>query len=304
MELLDFPVELKNFSEKVTVHLFTDVHMGAASCDRRALSRDVKRFKNLVDKGERHYWMLGGDNCNSIGPRDRRHDNATIAKEFRDYIGGSLFDEERAALCAYFSPIREYGIGVGTGNHEEKIAAQTEHHPARETAKQLDLPYLGYSAMIRFRLFHSAGAASIVAYWHHGKGAARTPGAKLNMLYSFRDVADADIYMTGHVHEPMSKPDIAPLSVPQSGRMRLIARPRVFVLGGTYQKAYAVDESRGQKAGQYNDVIVNADFAEKQAMRPSPIGHYGFTMWQHSVKIPGGRSNRHDVRLKWEDFTI
>jgi len=303
VERLDFPIELKSYSEKVYIHLFTDIHMGAMGCDRSALSRDVKNFKAAIDRGEKHYWILGGDNCNSIGPKDRRHDSATIAKEFRDYIGGSLFDEERAALCAHLRPIRDWGIGVGTGNHEDKISATSEHHPAIETARQLDLPYLGYSAMIRLRLLNSVSKASVIVHWHHGRGAARTPGGRLNMLYAMRDVADADVYLTGHVHETIDKPDVAPLSVPRSGRMRLVARRRLFVLGATYQKSYSMDEKRPQKAGEFNDTIVNADYAEKNAYTPSLIGHVGFSVQMGRMGIKGTKSSAQTVFLKAEDFT-
>jgi hypothetical protein len=43
-----------------------------------------------------------------------------------------------------------------------------------------------------------------VRLWH-GTGAGQTPGAKMNMIDRFMNRGDADLYLTGHLHDAMTK---------------------------------------------------------------------------------------------------
>lgn len=280
MELLDFPIQLDYETEWVYVHLFTDIHRAASGCDAKKLRKDIAELKDSVEKkGEKHYWIGGGDWANSIGIKDRRHDAGAIAPEFRQYIGDHMFAMETAVLCKEFESIRDYGIGIGMGNHEDVIAKSGEYNPAKAIAEQLDLPFMGYSAVIRFNLKPPGGRGGGVAlaYWHHGIGAARAKGGKVNMLYNMRDVIDADVYLVGHVHELIDFPEMR-LSVNRRGKLKLYERNLLFINGGTYQRSYPVGvKAQGPLKFNHED-IVRPDYGEKKGYRPSLIGHNGWRM--------------------------
>jgi hypothetical protein len=304
MELLDYPINLKSWKEEVTVHLFGDIHRAALGCDHKQLRADIKKLKEANERGERHRWLGTGDWCNSIGPKDKRHDSTAIASEFRHHVGDDLFRMEVATLVREFESIRDYGIGIGTGNHEDTIARNSEYNPSRALAQHLNLPYLDYSAVIRFRLTAGPQVRSVILYWHHGYGASRTKGAKLNMLYNMRDVlANADVYAVGHVHELLDFPEVR-MEASHAGQLRLTQKPILFINNGTYLKAYATD-TRPQKAMQFNpELAARSDYAEKKAYRPSVIGHNGFTMQlQNDRKGLGRGRNDWKVKLNRVDFT-
>ena len=304
MELLDLPIQLSRLGEPVWVHLLTDLHRASLGCDSKQWRSDINQIKHAVEKkGEKHYWLGGGDLLNAIGPKDRRHDTAAIAPEFRDHIGDDLFQAEASAIVSELRSIRDYGIGIGMGNHEATIARQGEFNPSRYIAEHLNLPYLGYSALIRFRLMHGGNSQSVICFWHHGYGAARTKGGKLNMLWGLRDVVEADVYCTGHVHELIDFPE-SRLSGTRRGAFRLHQQEILFVNGGTYQKAYATG-AKSQKAFKFDpDHFVRPDYAEVKAFRSAVIGHNGWRMQKaHSGNKDRNRSEpQWSVRLKRVDF--
>jgi len=294
VELLDFPVKLRNSLAKVYIHCFSDIHRSASGCDHAKLRSDINKLKHLNETTtDLHYWFGGGDWCNAIGPKDKRHDAAAIAPGFRDYIGDDLFGYEASVLSSEFRCIREWGIGVGMGNHEASVAKYNEFNPAKRIAESLDLPYLGYSALVRFRMYlPRRGASTALMYWHHGAGAARSAGGKLNMLMRMRDVVLADVYVVGHVHEIIDVPKIR-MTATRKGKLMLEARPVLFVNSGTYQKGYATD-TEPQEAGKYNHRDpgdeVRPDYAEKAAYEPSVIGHNGFSMRMVHKTKEGGKT--------------
>lgn len=292
MERLDVPIKVKDPKKPIYFHLITDVHRASLTCDWRQLKRDVAAIAQGVKRGEQHYTLLGGDLCNSISTRDKRHDSASIAPSFREHEGIDLFNEEVRAVCADFRPIRDTIIGSGTGNHEDSIAKYNAFHPAIAIAEQLDVPFLGYSALIRLRIKAHRTTNSILVFWHHGFGAARSAGGKLTMLHKLRESFDrADIYLTGHVHRPVQEPEIS-LGATRRGKLRITADMIWLINGGTYQKTYDTNKEP-QKPGQFNpNPVVRYDYAEVKAYKASVIGHAGFSVthkgtdngWEPQIK--------------------
>lgn len=304
MELLDVPVTLPSTKDKATIHIFSDIHRAAAGCDSKKLRCDINKFRFAVEeKGEVHLWLGGGDWSNAIGPKDRRFDQMAVAEEFQQYVGGDLFGVEARVLADEFRPIRDYGIGIGMGNHEDKIAAQGEFNPSVDIAERLNLPFLGYNAIIRFRVTikGKSHSSTCVMYWHHGRGAARTAASKLKMLQDMTSVIDADVYVVGHTHEIVDAPGVV-LSVSRRGFLRLIAREQLFLNSGTYLKTYN-ERKRPQKSGQYNEGAVAAtDYGEKAAYKPTVIGHNGFTM---QIRHTGnGQQKRSEWKLRLEKVAL
>lgn len=299
MELLDFPIRVKKGTDKVFVHVFGDIHRAALGCDYRKLRQDIAYIQKRTQKGEHHYWLGNGDFSNAIGQKDKRFDATAVAPEFRDEIGENLFLAEARQLWREFDPIKHLGIGIGEGNHERSIAKNCDFNPANFLAEKLNLPFLGYSAIVRLRVTaDDTRSYTIVLYMHHGHGASRSKGAKVNMLWGLRDIVEADVYLTGHVHELLEFPE-ARLSVNRRGSLRLQSQELLFINNGTYLKAHPAKGP--QRAGQFNEHHkVYTDYAEMKGYRPSVIGHNGFCMWNHSVTKQ--RKALYETRLRHVDF--
>jgi len=280
VELLDFPIHLKSATQRAFIHNYSDVHYAALGCDKRKLRRDIKRHQELAEEGEhQHFWIGGGDMCNAISAKDKRFDSAALSSEFLKYTGDDLFGAEVDRLVDEFAPIREWAIGSGMGNHEDSQAKYNEFNGARNFCRQLDIPYLGYSASIRFRLsLPKRGAQSSVLYWHHGTGAGSTKAGKLNSLMKMGNrIRNADVYMCGHTHEIMNVPEPS-LEIPHAGPLRLINRETLYINGGTYLKGIPTRKTP-QTAGRYNrDRHVRPDYSEKKGYTPSIISHNGYSM--------------------------
>ncbi len=277
MELLDFPiVGLKPYHEPVTIHVFSDIHRAAAGCDAAKLRRDIKKLGQAVERGEKHYWLGGGDWSNAVGPKDKRFDQMAVAKEFHEHVGDDLFGAEARTLIREFRPIRGSCLGIGMGNHEDAIARRGEYNPSVHCAEALNVPFLGYNAIIRFRLDAKVNRQTVLMYWHHGRGAGRTIGAKANMLKGMDQVVDADIYVVGHTHEEMDFPG-AVVTATRRGALRMMQRRRLYFNSGTYLKAYS-DRKIPVKAGQFTQGAAPTDYAEKAGYSPSSIGHNGFVL--------------------------
>lgn len=85
------------------------------------------------------------------------------------------------------------------GNHEARTARVAGFDIARALAKELNVEYFpDYCfATIKWRgnNFHIAA--------HHGTGAAQTPGGQRNAARKDMPWLEADIYWTGHLHQPI-----------------------------------------------------------------------------------------------------
>ena len=283
MELVAHRIELPKWGTKLYIHLITDVHREAAGCDATAFRRDIRKIREANERKDGkqiHYWIGGGDWNNGIGTPDKRFDGTAVSTQFQKYLTTNLHMAVCRQLVREASPIKEWCLGYGRGNHEDGVIKYNQFDPADYVARSLDTNYLGYSAGIRITIGiegTNQHRDTIFIYWHHGYGASRSKGGKKNMLYNLRDQLVADVYMTGHVHEPEAFEGTR-MHLTVKGQLRQVARNILFINGGTYQKNYMPEGGVGQVAGEYNEGHqVEVDYAEKKAYTPSVIGHYGFS---------------------------
>ncbi len=302
MQLIDVPkLKYRSYHDKVYFHNFTDIHLGAKGCDEKQLRKDIQGVLDGLKRGENHYWFIGGDAINGIGPKDKRHDASAVADRFKRYEGDDLFRQQVRAVEKEFAPIRDRGLFVGAGNHETTASVRSEYNAGADLAERLDLPFAGYSAAFRLRLCpeDTKHYTTIPGYWHHGFGAARTKGAKANMAQRLREIINVDVYLVGHVHEPIAMPD-EELTVTRKGKLTLVANDKLVVIGASYLKTYPTDRTP-QVSGKYDsDRLVEMDYAERKGYRPSVIGHTGFSVQIFHGKISG--KDRWKNKLKAEDY--
>jgi len=162
-----------------------DIHCGHIACD-------WARFKKLVGWIKRHRntrWFLAGDSIDlhcksSPGSSSEQFLPLTVALDL---------------LTKHLSTIGDQGICVFDGNHERRLnrAEDAGYSPARELADRLGLPFF---AAMGGHILHKLGNISYKHFHHHGAGAARTDGAKLNRGESIAAIARADLVTVGHLH--------------------------------------------------------------------------------------------------------
>lgn len=95
-------------------------------------------------------------------------------------------------------------IGLHIGNHEMRSTLVTGINPVYMLCRTLNVPYLGYTA------FHKWIVGDVVyrVVTLHGRTGAKTISGKINAIRNLRDVAIADLYIMGHMHDRQMVRDV------------------------------------------------------------------------------------------------
>lgn len=218
------------YGETIKIKPIFDVHLGSTSCDETAFK------KYLADSDESTYFIGGGDLLDSIICSDtKRYTKSNDATE-----GNDIIDQQIEKMYNLLEPYKEKIIGLTLGNHENTIIKYHGTNPIKRLCKMLDVKFLGYSSLVRLILSENGSRGRTVIFRiHHGwGGGARTIGADLTKFSKDTSYYDADIFLYGHVHKNQSD------EIPRLGLAgdKLIARPKVIVLCGTFLKTLSDDE--------------------------------------------------------------
>ena len=73
--------------------------------------------------------------------------------------------------------------------------------PVKHIANDLGVEYVGYYVNKPIRV--NVRNEKYTIYSNHGASSSSTPGGKLNAIMKPRDIADADLYLMGHMHDTM-----------------------------------------------------------------------------------------------------
>jgi hypothetical protein len=234
------------YGDTIKILPLFDIHLGNSLCDERALKRDLDAIDDMT------YIIGGGDWLDSIIVKD--------AKRYRksmDSTGGDdIVDEQIDRMCALVAPYKDRIIGLACGNHEDSIVSHCSTNPIKRLCASLNVPFLGFSALVRLRFSEEGNRGrTVIVRLHHGwGGGSRTQGADLTKFS--KDVANwsADLFLYGHVHRRQDD------RVPRLGLAgdKLVSRPKVMVICGTYLKTYTSD--------------YNVSYSEAKGYPPTEIG--------------------------------
>lgn len=175
---------------------------------------ELQRFHLQQAKERRAACLDFGDLLDLMGGKSdkRSHKEGIRAEHVRD----NYFDAVIQDAAEWFAPYGQNIAILGQGNHETAI---TKHHEINPTERLVTLlnvkgnrvQYGGYGGFVAFTFQREREAASrsmrILLRWEHGSGGggAITKG----MIQSSRRAmvyADADIVVSGHVHEEFKTP--------------------------------------------------------------------------------------------------
>ena len=255
--------EVDSLYEPVHLYAFGDIHVGSAHCHMKRLLRDLK----VIENDPRGRWIFMGDGPEAITLTDKRFDMDDVHPEFQN--PDALLNLPRAEtewLIEAMLPIKDKGLALLTGNHEETVADRTarqgtKYDPHYEMCQALDLPSLDFCGFLRWRFCQTkkGGRATrtITVFAHHGRGAGRRPGASANNLDDAMSFIDADLLLMGHDHKSFALPRVS-LSVPRTGAPKVVERIQ-----------------KGARTGTYLGVINNlgkAGYGEKANYQPLLLG--------------------------------
>jgi hypothetical protein len=229
----------------------SDLHLMSKGCAINDLKRDLK----IIADDPFSFALGGGDYAEFIGYRDKRFDPDSVPEYVPVKALGDLGRYGMTMVRDLLMPIRHKLLGLIIGNHELKYELHTEQESLHHwLCEELGVPSLEYSALLDVVFYRTTGvrkpqlvakqparntytSESFRIFIHHGAGYAQTPGGKLNRLVQFMQSFDADIYMTGHVHDHVARKEPAIGADANCGK--LTQRVRLGVVSGSYLKTYS-----------------------------------------------------------------
>lgn len=126
-----------------------------------------------------------------------------IENSTRSSVGAGVYeqiqnpDDQISDVLELLEPYTSHIVGLLTGNHEERTFKQSGVDPSRHIARVLGVPYLRYAGFLRIQV----GAVGYTVYATHGASGSASSAGKLNAVKRLSTVADADVYLMGHMHE-------------------------------------------------------------------------------------------------------
>lgn len=215
--------------------LIGDQHWDNPKCDRDLLKKHLDEAKEydagVIDCGDLF--------CAMQGKYDKRSNKADLRPEHQT---GDYLDALVRTAADFYQPYAKNIVCLGMGNHECSILDRSESNLTDRLAQTLRdrtgaaVPVTGYTGWVRFVVeYHSTKTTTIL--WHmHGYGGGGpvtkdTIQAQRQQAY----VANADIMLSGHVHERWCQESVK-VSVDEQGLVR--HRPIWYVKSGTYKEEY------------------------------------------------------------------
>ena len=216
-----FPTDLK------TIYLMqiTDVQFGHVMCryDR------VAEFRDWVLAEPNRFMLWGGDMIDA-GTK------LSIGDPWEQIAGPAAQVYKFAEVWA---PARNRILGFVGGNHERR--SFTYGDLGSEIARLLKIPYSCGRQVVD--VYFGQHTPFKISLWH-GSGGARTKGAVAQVLDRFMQQGDSQLYLMGHLHQPLIMPAWKQYREPQSQQIRLQK-----VIGGLGSSFLETWQTYGEVAG-------------------------------------------------------
>lgn len=166
----------------------TDVQWGHISCKRDR----VVEYRDWILAKPHRYMVWTGDNI----------DAATMLSKGTTWDNTGSPQQQLFEFCQLWAPARHRVLGYVGGNHERRTLT-TFGDLGIMIAALLRIPYSRGKQLIDVKF--GKHQPFTISQWHGG-GAARTKGSIAQALYKFASDGDSQLYLMGHLHQPMIIP--------------------------------------------------------------------------------------------------
>lgn len=166
------------------IHM-TDVQHGHVRCN----VRKEEEYLEWILSAPNRFIVLGGDNVDAwrLGSPGSPYENT-----------GEPHSQVRE-FCRLWAPVAHRILGYVGGNHERRATIGFGDLGSLIS----DILGIPYSAGQQYIDVHFGDWKAFRVDLWHGRGAARTKGAKINMLHDFMLSSDANLCLVGHLHDPI-----------------------------------------------------------------------------------------------------
>lgn len=196
----------------------TDLHLG----HKQANVPYFREFLKFIEETPNCVTILNGDLAETA---------TKISVGMSMFEEKEHFPEQMKILKELLSPLAKKNkiLGMGPGNHEERVANMIGINPMEMLAESLGVPYFGYQGFFRIVV----NGIIYKAAFNHGVGGGSTNGSKTNSAEKMNKVIpNADLYFSGHTHGLQSHSDI--IYIMDDNSDTLIPHKRTYVVGGSF----------------------------------------------------------------------
>jgi len=176
--------------KEVIIVPFGDIHLGNKACDLESLKKQLR-------------WLYDTKNAYVIGMGD--YVEASITNSPGLYDQSQFLNEQLETMVKLLTPLAKEGriIGLLVGNHEHRATKATSLDITNWMCKALKVKYLGWGSLneIKIKNHNSKKYQTYTLYAQHGASGARKRSSKLNAVINLEDIAQAEVFCMGHVHE-------------------------------------------------------------------------------------------------------
>ncbi len=194
MKIIDFEIEIPKGKTSIEIVIVGDVHRGNSFFDEELwkLYYEGTKGHEGFKTDKLTYVLCIGDLMetalkDSLGVQDQ----------------SEWIEDQYLWTKDWLKPVQEDGrlIALLEGNHEKR-ATRNWLRTTRLLSKELDVPYAEGLMIINILLRKGEKIRKYKLCAAHGAGSSRTVGGKVNSIMRMQKiVADADIYVMGHLHD-------------------------------------------------------------------------------------------------------
>lgn len=235
--------------EQLELVQITDVQFGHRAC----------RYDRVVEYRD---WVLSVPNRFMLWTGD-------MIDAWAVWSPGSAFEQlfdplsQVIRFAELWAPARHRIVGFVGGNHERR-AIPGFGDLGTLLAMILKLPYSNGRQLVD--LYYGNHRPFTISLWH-GRGGARTKGGLAQVLHRFMSQGDSQVYLMGHLHQPMIMPMWKELR--DVRQRRVIVKKCVGAIGSSFLETWG---SYGEVAGyDSGDVLMPRVVLE-------PDGHWELTL--------------------------
>lgn len=190
-------VKLKTDSNNIRVYVLSDVHLGDPNCDMVTLKKIIDTIKNDPNM----YCILLGDILNT----------ALKTSKSDIYSETLSISQSQKLAVELLTPIKDKIIAMTPGNHENRVWREVGVDLSLWLAEKLDLQdkyrpdILALTIQFGNDNIHNTPYRINIMGQHGAYGGGRKLGSAMNALEDLDGiVANADIYIRAHTHQPLS----------------------------------------------------------------------------------------------------
>jgi hypothetical protein len=241
---------------EIKIYAIADQHFTNRAVSWDIVHRDIK----LIKDDPNSFWVGVGDYADWHLPSHPYFDAEAFDKNFpvnqltkyAAYISNIIVD--------LYKPIAHKCLGWAYGNHDHNYFIRHNQMDIHESiCEKLGVPNLRYAGWMYVYFVQDDKASlnpsvlysieppkkftsSLCVYVFHGKGAAATPGGKINSLRDIvNTVVNADLIITAHLHEQLIKPFVRISPDKKCGKP--ISVTTMALITGTYLRNYQPDHT-------------------------------------------------------------